>query len=321
MIPYHFAISLAICLDLLIGDPFNKFHPVVWMGRLARFLESPCRKAFHNAFYGGVLAWILVVGLSVVSAFALSATLGWVHPLLKDLFEIWLMYACLAMKSLWQHIDAVHLPLSMGNLEEARRRVSLVVGRDTAQLNEEEVARAAVESAAENLTDGVIAPLFWAFIAGPYGMLIYKAINTMDSTFGYRNLQYLYFGRCSARMDDIANFLPARLTGILMILSAIGLGLNARLGWRIFLRDRHKHSSPNAGQTEAAAAGLLEVQLGGPSSYGGVKSQKPLLGEPLQKLRPGHIKQVNALNLVAYFLFWISGVSLIGLTGVDPYWF
>lgn len=298
-----YVLMAAIILDLLLGDPFNRFHPVVWIGNLARSLEAPARRLLKNPFWAGWAVWLCVVGATAGTGWAFLAICGRIHPLLGDLAAIWCVYACLAAKSLQTHIRAVYTALSQGDLDLAREKVGWVVGRDTQNMEASDVARAAVESAAENLVDGVTAPLFWACLGGPLGVLIYKAISTLDSTFGYRNQAYLLFGRVSARMDDAANFLPARLTGPVMVLAAGLTGLNARGCWRIFLRDRLKHASPNAAHGEAAAAGALNVRLGGPSSYGGVVSEKPYLGDPVQTIEASHILEINRLNLVAGLIF------------------
>jgi adenosylcobinamide-phosphate synthase len=232
------------------------------------------------------------------------------HPLAGDIVAILLLYTCLATRSLHDHALAVYRPLTAGDLVEARQRVSWLVGRDTAELDEGEVTRAAVESVAENTVDGCTAPLLFACLAGPLGALAYKAISTLDSTFGYKNERYLQFGWASARLDDLANLLPARLTALLVAPAALLLRLNPGNAWRIFWRDRHNHPSPNGGQIEAAVAGALGVRLGGVNSYFGQPSTRPFMGDPLQPLQSRHILQAIRLMWLVYGMTAVLGLVI-----------
>ncbi|MBW1792541.1 MAG: cobalamin biosynthesis protein CobD, partial [Deltaproteobacteria bacterium] len=225
-----------------------------------------------------------------------------IHPALGTLCSIIIMYTSLAARDLWKHSQAVYEALKAENLEDARRKVGLIVGRDTTDLSEKEVSRAAVESVAESLVDGVTAPLFYAFLFGPAGAMAYKAINTADSIFGYKNERYREFGWAGARLDDLANLIPARMTAFMIPVAAFLLGLNARNSLRILLRDRKNHSSPNSGHAEAAVAGALGVQLGGSNIYFGKIVEKPTIGDEDQQITPRHILLTNRLMLATTIL-------------------
>ena len=264
----HFAaVLLGGLLDLLLGDPHRLPHPVRAMGALIAGLEPPLRRLFPSTQRGELLAGamlvLLVVLLSTGAAVLLLLAAYLLSPLLAFLVEAVLCYYCLAARSLREESMAVFRALTGGTIEEARRAVSMIVGRDTDRLDADGVTRAAVETVAENASDGVIAPLLFLAVGGaPLGIL-YKAVNTMDSMVGYQNERYLYFGRCAARLDDVLNFLPARLAGVLLCLAAPIASLRGQNAWRIFFRDRKNHKSPNSAHTEAAAAGALGVRLAG----------------------------------------------------------
>jgi adenosylcobinamide-phosphate synthase len=229
-----------------------------------------------------------------------------------------LIYTTIAAKDLAIHGLKVYRPLSAGDLAEARRQVSMLVGRDTERLDETGVARAAVESIAENVVDGVTAPLFFAALFGPIGAVVYRATNTLDSMFGYKNERYARFGWASARLDDVANYLPARLTGPLVALAALLLGERPIGSLRILLRDGKAHTSPNAGLPEAAFAGALGVQLGGPSFYFGQSEpvEKPTIGEPLQPLEAEHIRRASRLMIATAVL---TAIALVGARAVGEH--
>ena len=231
-----------------------------------------------------------------------------IHPLFGDLVSIILLYTCFAMHDLRYHALQVFRPLVAGDIALARQRIAMLVGRDTATLDESEITRATVESVAENTVDGVTAPLLFAFIAGPAGAMFYKAVNTLDSTFGYKNERYLEFGWAAARFDDLINFLPARLTGILVPLAAYLINLNGAGAWQMFKRDRHNHPSPNGGQTEAAFAGALGVQLGGTNYYAGQVSHRPQMGDAEHCLMAIHIEQAVRLMVVISLLVVAGGI-------------
>jgi len=298
----EYQILAAMGLDLLLGDPRWFPHPVKLIGRFAERLELPLRRAIPQASSAGILAWLVVVGTTGCATFGLVWGAGRVHPVLGDVVRVLVLYTSLAARDLLRHSLAVYRALQAEDLPEARRRVSLIVGRDTDRLDEAGVTRAAVESVAESLVDGIAAPLFFGVLAGPVGAMVYKAINTLDSTFGYKSEQYLHFGWASARADDVANYLPARLTAPLVALAAIPLGGRPWDALRILFRDGRKHASPNAGLAEAVVAGALGVQLGGVNYYLGEPLEKPTIGDPLTPLNRSHIPKANALILMAYIL-------------------
>jgi adenosylcobinamide-phosphate synthase len=291
-------ILLALTLDLFFGDPRWLPHPVKLMGRLALALETPLRRRIASPRLAGVMT----AGLVVLAAGGVSAAVvigcGMIHPLAGDLASVFLLYTGIAARDMIRHSAAVYQALYDGSLSEARRRVAMICGRDTDRLDEDDAAKATVESVAENMVDGVTSPLFYAVIGGPVGIMAYKAISTLDSTFGYKNERYREFGWASARLDDVASFIPARFTALVVPLAALILRLKPVNSIRIFFRDRGKHPSPNAGQAEAAVAGALGVQLGGLSYYGGQPSEKPRLGDPTLPVTADHILQANRLLLV-----------------------
>ncbi|MDD2501385.1 MAG: adenosylcobinamide-phosphate synthase CbiB [Geobacter sp.] len=309
MIPLYQQILLAILLDLLLGDPRWLPHPVQGIGWLAQRAEAPLRRLIANAKLAGIIEVFLVVGSTVLVGFGLLKAAALLHPLAGDIVAILLLYTCLATRSLHDHALAVYRPLVAGDPAEARQRVGWLVGRDTDQLDEGEITRAAVESVAENTVDGCTAPLLFACAGGPLGALAYKAISTLDSTFGYKNERYLQFGWASARLDDLANLLPARLTALLVVPATLLLRLDAGNAWRIFWRDRHNHPSPNGGQIESAVAGALGVRLGGVNSYFGQPSSRPFMGDPLQPLAARHILQAVRLMWLVYGLTALIGAG------------
>ncbi|MCR4309555.1 MAG: adenosylcobinamide-phosphate synthase CbiB [Deltaproteobacteria bacterium] len=295
----EYQVLSAIALDLALGDPRWIPHPVRWIGRFAASMETPFRRRFGNPRTAGTVAWFVVLLATLLGAFLLVRGAHRLHPWAVDGVSILLIYFSIAARDLVGHGEGVRRALEKGELPGAREKVGMIVGRDTDRLDEAGVVRAAVESVAENIVDGITAPLFYAALFGPLGAIGYRAINTMDSLFGYRNERYIDFGRTSARVDDVANFFPARVTGLLVPPAAFLLRLRASDAFRIFLRDRRNHPSPNSGHTEAAVAGALGVQLGGESFYGGRSSFKPLLGDPAETLNRRHIRQVNVLALTA----------------------
>jgi len=274
----------AVLLDWLLGDPRWLPHPVVGIGRLIAGLEWQLRRVVASERLAGVLLVLLTVGITTACGWVLLRGAQLLHPWAGTLVAVLLSWTCLAARSLHQESRRVVDALANGDLPAARDWLGRIVGRDTAQLGEPELWRGTVETVAENSSDGVIAPLLCLLLGGPLLALAYKAVNTLDSMVGYKNERYLRFGWASARLDDLVNWLPARLTGLLMVLVAPLVGLSAGGAWRIMRRDGRRHSSPNAGIPEAAAAGALGVQLGGTNVYFGQPVAKPTLGEPLRPL-------------------------------------
>ena len=298
--------AAGFALDLLLGDPERVPHPVVYMGRAISALEKTLRRLFPKTdkgelTAGAVLAVVMSAGTLTLTALTCFA-LGKIHPALRWTAEIIWCWQALAMRGLREETIKVRDKLDTDTLDSARRQVSRVVGRDTAELSPEGVTKAAVETVAENFSDGVIAPLFWMLIGGAPLALCYKAINTMDSMVGYKNEKYLYFGSTPARLDDLANFIPARISAGLLILSAALCGGDARNAYIIWRRDRRKHESPNSAQTESAMAGALGVRLAGPASYFGVIHEKPFIGDSLRPIEPEDITRANRLMYAGSFL-------------------
>jgi len=297
-------IFLAFLADLAVGDPRAIPHPVQAMGKAVSFLEVLLLKLFRGPLPELIAGGFMV---AVVSAVSYLIPYGLLY-LAKGILPGWgnavvavcLAFTTLSVKSLADAGRAVYRPLLSGDLDGARKSLSMVVGRDTVGLEEVEVVRGAVETVAENASDGVVAPLIYLAVGGVPLAFAYKAVNTMDSMVGYRNGRYRYFGRVAARLDDVANYIPARLTALLMVVAAWLLSL-ARGGFsgggslKVLLRDRYRHTSPNSGHPEAAAAGALRVRLGGENSYFGVKSVKPYIGDPDEPLLPGKIRDVVSL--------------------------
>ena len=304
---YHtIALAAGFLLDLLMGDPRWLYHPVCLIGNLIGFLEKRIRKIFPETekgqILGGLLEVILICAFSFGLPWILLSVLYKNVPMAGVLLETFWCYQLLATKSLKDESMKVYDRLKNGTIEEARYAVSMIVGRDTKELTEEGVTKAAVETVAENGSDGVIAPMLYMTIGGAPLMFLYKGINTMDSMLGYKNEKYLYFGRCAARLDDLANYIPARISGWLMVAAAFFTGMNGKNAARIYQRDRRNHASPNSAQTESAVAGALEIQLAGNAYYFGKLYKKPTIGDSLRPVEPEDIKRVNRLLYAASFL-------------------
>ena len=272
-------LAAAFLLDCLLGDPRWLPHPICLIGKLIAGTEKGMRRLIKNQFFGGLLLVIVVITVSTAVPWAILILVGMINPWLETVLQVWFCYQILAMKSLRTESMRVYTPLKAGDLPLARKYLSWIVGRETDPLDEEGVAKAAVETVAENTSDGVVAPLVFMAIGGaPLGFL-YKAINTMDSMIGYKNDKYIRFGRAAARLDDAANFIPARLSALLMILAAYILRFDGGNARRIYWRDRRNHKSPNSAQTESVCAGALHIQLAGPAVYFGKLVEKPTIGD------------------------------------------
>ena len=310
--------SLAACvtgffLDSLFGDPVWLYHPVRMIGNMISFLEKRLRKENDkkNMTAGGGL-WIIVAILSFGIPFAGLRVAQNIHPLICFFLESFWCYQIFAAKYLSEESKKVYYCLKRNDMKEARRAVSMIVGRDTENLTEEGVTKAAVETVAENTSDGVTAPLLYMMLGGaPLGFL-YKAVNTMDSMLGYKNEKYLYFGKIPAKMDDVFNFIPARVTAMFMVWASFLAGLDGKNAWRIYLRDRRKHASPNAAQTESVCAGALRIRLAGDAVYFGKVYKKEFIGDDLRPIDPEDIIKAGRLMYVTALLmmFVFGGIKL-----------
>ena len=277
-------------------------HPVRWMGACINRCEPAIRNRFISAAsrrIAGLILALFVPGLSFLAAWGALKLAFLVHPWFGNFLWIVLGYTTLAAKDLANHAWEVYHRLCAGSLREARDAVSFMVGRDTERLTETDISRATIESVAENTSDGVVAPLFYLVIGGPPLALAYKALNTLDSMIGHRDASYRDIGWASAKLDDLANLIPARLSAGLLVVSAYVRRAAAANAWRIYRRDCSKHVSPNSGHPEAAMAGALGIGLGGPSAYDGVQVDRPLLGDPANVPHPRHVP-------MAIELMWIS---------------
>ena len=295
-------------LDRLFGDPIAMPHPIVWYGKLIAWGERRLNKGQHRLCRGAFWTIVLVGGIYGLSSYLL--------PLLLDYSEVlyvvvasFLVFTSLSGKTLITEVRLVFEAVDR-SLEEGRLQVARIVGRDTQNLTAEGVTKAAVETVAENASDGVIAPLLYMLLGGAPLALTYKAINTMDSMLGYKNQKYLYFGRAAARLDDVANYLPSRLAGLLWVAAAALTGSSARGAWKIWRRDRRNHASPNSAQTESACAGALGVQLAGPAYYFGEYYDKPTIGDALRPVEPKDILRADRMMYAESLLALALGIAL-----------
>ena len=293
-------------LDGIFGDPAWLVHPVVIMGRAITALEKFLRKRLPNTPEGERLGGRILAMALPVGTLLITGGVCWlfyrISPILGFAIELLWCAQALAAKGLAQESTNVYRELVKGDLPASRRAVSRIVGRDTAELTSEGVTKAAVETVAENATDGVVAPMVYLLLGGAPLALCYKAINTMDSMVGYKNEKYLNFGRAAAKLDDAANYLPSRIAALLWIASAALTGNDAKSAWRIWRRDRRKHASPNSAQTERACAGALNVQLAGPATYFGKYYDKPTIGDAVRAIEPGDILRANKMMYTASLL-------------------
>ena len=290
-------ISLLIgwMLDLLIGDPIRLPHPIVWFGKMIAFLEHRLNKGTHRKLKGALTA-LSLVGVVFLVTWGIRYLLSPYPSYLTIAFDAIIIFYCLAGTTLIREVQAVFRALDR-SLDEGRQQVARIVGRDTTKLSAQEVRTAALETLAENLSDGVIAPLFWFALLGTPGMLAYKMVNTLDSMIGYQTARYRDFGCWAAHMDDIANYLPARLTAFLMILSQRNC-FSPSL-YRFVWCNGKKHASPNSGYPEAALAGILNCRFGGPHTYFGQRFDKPYIGDNDRLLNINDMKKAIRVNRMA----------------------
>ena len=311
------ALVLGFCIDLLLGDPHSSLHPVVLIGKLISATEKAVRKLFPKTPRGenaaGAVLWLFAAAVST----AVPAGILWlayrVNRFLGIGLESLMCWQILATKSLRDESMKVYRALLEGDPAKYRYAVSMIVGRDTAQLSDRAVARAAVETVAENTSDGIIAPMLFLAIGGAPLGFFYKAVNTMDSMLGYVEMPYTNIGLVPAKLDDVFNYIPARLSALLMLAAGALEGLDVRNGYRIWRRDRRNHASPNSAQTESVCAGLLGLQLAGDASYHGVLHKKPYIGDPIREIEYADIPRACRLlydtAILALVLF--AGIRLL----------
>ncbi|MBE6004883.1 MAG: cobalamin biosynthesis protein CobD [Lachnospiraceae bacterium] len=312
---------MALILDLVFGDPHNWFHPVMAMGRAIEWLEKALRKTFKisdepeadktkKRVAGGILAVIMLVVFTVIPLVIMNISkmfgdnISWA-------ISAFLAYQMLAMKQLKRESMKVFEALKKRDIKGAREAVSMIVGRDTKRLNETGIVKASVETVAENASDGVVAPLLFMMVFGVAGGWFYKAVNTMDSMIGYKNDKYRYFGTAAAKLDDVLNFIPARVTALFMVIASAFLNLNWKNALKIWMRDAKKSTSPNSGQTEAVMAGALGVTLLGDAWYFGKLVKKPEIGDKLREVVPEDIEIANRVMYLSVFMIYIVGILIM----------
>lgn len=311
------ALLIGFCIDLLVGDPHSIPHPVVFIGKLISALEKLARKIFPKTVRGEIIAggvlWLLAVTIST----AVPALVLWlchrVSPWLALAVESIMCWQILATKSLKDESMKVYQALETGDLEKSRYAVSMIVGRDTAKLDDAAITRAAVETVAENTSDGIVAPMLFLAIGGAPLGFFYKAVNTMDSMLGYVEPPYKNIGLIPAKMDDVMNYLPARLSALLMLCAGWLLKLDVKNGWKIFRRDRYNHASPNSAQTESVCAGLLGLRLAGDAWYHGVLHKKKYIGDGLREIEHADIRRACKLlyGTAVLSLLLCGGIKLL----------
>lgn len=307
------AIITAFSLDLVLGDPRWLPHPVKGIGKLINLLEPTFRRYVENERISGIFFAVTIIGSAWSAVYFFTLLAARIHYCAGFLLSVFFLYASFSVKDLKDESMSVYQALEKKDIVAAREKVRFIVGRDTRHMDEQEIIRATVETIAENTVDGIIAPLFYAFLGGAPLALAYKAVNTLDSIVGYKNAAYKYFGWASAKIDDAANFIPARLSALILPCASLCLGKNAFRSVRTILRDGNKNPSPNSGIPEAAVAGALGVQLGGMNFYNSVPVLKPLTGDKLHPLDKKHIKESIRIAYLVSLLFLILGMMCIML--------
>ena len=305
-------ILLGFILDTIIGDPYKLPHPIRWIGSFISILEKLCRKIAKSntmlMILGAILVFIVIFvsGGITLLVLKLASFNKYAYLIVSSV----ICYYMLAGKSLKTESMKVYKAFENNDTEGARKAVSMIVGRDTQSLTKEGIIKAAVETVAENSSDGVVAPLIYMLIFGPVGGVVYKAVNTMDSMIGYVEEKYFYIGKFAAKLDDVLNYIPARISGILVIISAFILRYDYKNAFRIFKRDRRKHASPNSAQTESAMAGALGVQLAGDATYFGVVHKKPYIGDKKREIENKDIKRANDIMYTMTIICLVVGLVI-----------
>lgn len=309
-----YVVLLGFLIDLILGDPVWMPHPIVYIGKFISILEKLLRRIFpkteRGEFVAGALLTVLVIGITSLLAYCILFCCNYVNPWVKYTVEVFWCWQIFATKSLGKAAKQVGDEIKNDDIEGARKYLSYIVGRDTQELDFKQIIKAVCETVAENTSDGIVAPMFYMIIGGiPLGFF-YKAGNTLDSMVGYKNEKYINFGKASAIFDDVLNFIPARITGFIMCLSAYICGLDGKNAFKIFFRDRKNHVSPNAGNPESACAGALGVQLLGDASYFGEVYKKKTVGDSFREVEDSDIDKTNRLMYVTAIL------SLIAMLGI-----
>lgn len=308
---------LAMLLDMAVGDPRSRWHPVVLIGRVISFWEKrlyPKRsRPGMTVFDGGCCVLLVFLTVGAVGGVIMHAA-AWAGYYVYIALSVVMLYITITPDSLARDGKEIAGLLMTGDLVKARQKLSWIVGRDTDKLDEGEISRATIETVAENITDGILSPLFYFALGGPLGALLYRTANTMDSMLGYKNARYIYFGRVAARLDDILNYIPARITTLLLLAGAWILRYDVRRAWRIMRRDADKHPSPNGGYAEATVAGALGIRLGGNNYYGGVPEFREYMGDATQPMTWIHILSTVRLMYASTWLM-IAAVSIVAIIG------
>lgn len=302
---------MAYFLDIMLGDPQWPYHPVRLIGIFIGKLESLLRRLPIYERISGILLTVVIVSSTFFISLVAIDISGYGCVLWEAFAGATILYFSIAIKSLADEAKKVMTALKEHDLIKARKALSMIVGRDTAHLNEEHIIRACVETIAEGSVDGILSPLFYSFIGGPGAAMAYRAVNTLDSMVGYKNENYLRFGWASARLDDVANYIPARISAFLIPVAALFCGYSFKNSFKIVCRDGRKHESPNSGIPEAAMAGALSIQLGGPSTYQGEIVEKPFIGDAINKLTVKSIEAAVRIVHVTTLLFLIGGIGII----------
>ncbi len=309
-------ILLAFLLDMILGDPVRPIHPVVIIGKLIDSFEKNLRKLFKTSRglkTAGVILWFATVLLVYIATYCIIKTTYKFNPWFGYVTNIWLIYTTLSVRNLADEAMGIYHEIRKSNIGSARKRLSFIVGRDTADMPVNEICRATIETVAENTIDGIISPLLYAFIGGAPLAMAYKAVNTLDSMVGYKNEKYEFLGWFSAHMDDLANFIPARIGGILMLMAATVIRLDIKRGIKTVLADAKKHKSPNSGIPEAITAGVLGIRLGGWNSYGGEMSFREYMGEKLREIEAEDIKTTVKLSFITAIIALIIGEIILDI--------
>lgn len=311
------SLIIGFIMDLIIGDPNNPVHPVRLIGSFSSRMEKIFRRLFTSKLkIAGLFTWIVVIFTTFFITFGIVKYAFYINNILGIIVEGILLYFCISAKGLNVEGLKVIDILKSGDIEGARKQLSYIVGRDTKSLDEKSIVRAVIETVAENMSDGVIAPLFFAGIGGAPLAMAYKAVNTCDSMFGYKNDKYMDFGFTSAKLDDLFNYIPARLTGYFIVVASFILGLNYKESYKIYKRDRYNHTSPNSAHPEAAVAGALGVRLGGANYYFGKLVEKPTIGDNKEEIKIEHLYKTNRILFLVSFQGLIIALILNLICGV-----